>query len=94
LPQRAQAELRDDADLCALFPSRGRIPLLVTRVRVTASSFHRVRPFLRSELWNPASWPAPMAISLGEEIAEAGGLEGTSVAQYDAGVAGRYESDL
>jgi PPOX class probable FMN-dependent enzyme len=89
-----EAELRDDADLCALFPSRGRIPLLVVRVRVTACYFHCAKAFLRSELWNPASWPARMAISLGQEIAEEGGLEGTSVAEFDAGVDGRYKTDL
>ncbi len=89
-----EAELRDDSDLCEAFTSRGKRALLVTRVRVTECYFHCAKAFLRSALWKPETWPERMAISFGEEIAEENGLQGVSVEHFDAGVRGRYETDL
>jgi PPOX class probable FMN-dependent enzyme len=89
-----EAELRDDADLCQSFRSRDRTPPLVWRVRVTSCYFHCAKAFLRSALWRPETWPATVPVSLGEEIAEEGGLEGTTAADFDAGVARRYRTDL
>lgn len=88
------AQLLDDRELCESFVQRDKPALLVTRVRVTECYFHCAKAFLRSDLWNPASWPAPVKISFGEEIAEGGGLESRQIEDFDAGVQGRYRTDL
>lgn len=88
------AELLDDADLCTTFIERGRPAVLVMRVRVMRAYFHCAKAFLRSQLWKPETWPAPMAISFGREIAEEGGMPADAADQFDAGVAERYRTDL
>ena len=88
------AQLLDDRELCESFVERDKPALLVTRVRVTECYFHCAKAFLRSDLWNPASWPAPVKISFGEEIAEGGGLESQQIEGFDAAVRARYRTDL
>ena len=89
-----RAELTDDLDLCEQFTERGQRALLVMRVRVTQVYFHCAKAFLRSRVWQPETWPAPVPVSFGAEIAEAGGLAPTDVAGFDQAVAGRYRTDL
>lgn len=89
-----EAEIRDDVDLRDSLTVRGKSALLVVRVRATECYFHCAKAFLRSELWNPDTWPERMSISFGEEIAEEGGLEGGAIAEFDAGVRRRYRTDL
>ena len=91
---RGEAELLDDAALCAKVPARGNKALLVIRVRVTECYFHCAKAFLRSDLWNPQSWPENMNISFGEEIAEGGGIGRESIREFDQAVASRYKTDL
>jgi uncharacterized protein len=88
------AELLDDPELCESFIERDKPALLVTRIRVTEAYFHCAKAFLRSELWNPARWPEAIKISFGEEIASEGGMAKEEIATFDAGVAGRYRTDL
>ena len=89
-----QAELLDDAELCNRFVERGRPALLVMRIRIAGCYFHCAKAFLRSALWQPATWPERMPVSFGAEIAANGGLETSEVAAFDAAVQGRYRSDL
>ena len=91
---QGQAELLDDADLCAKVPARGNKALLVIRVRVAECYFHCAKAFLRSDLWNPQTWPEKISISFGQEIAESGGITPESIPEFDQAVAGRYKSDL
>jgi len=91
---QGEAELLDDAQLCAKLPARGSSALLVIRVRVTECYFHCAKAFLRSGLWRPETWPEKIAISFGAEIAESGGLGRESIGEFDQAVAGRYKSDL
>jgi len=91
---QGEAELLDDAQLCAKLPARGSSALLVIRVRVTECYFHCAKAFLRSGLWRPETWPEKIAISFGAEIAESGGLGRESIGEFDRAVAGRYKSDL
>lgn len=88
------AELTDDADLCESFIERGQRALLVMRVRVTQVYFHCAKAFLRSRVWEPESWPEPVPVSFGAEIAEAGGLPAAEIEGFDQAVAGRYRTDL
>ena len=91
---QGEAELLDDAALCAMVPARGSKALLVIRVRVSECYFHCAKAFLRSELWKPETWQDKMAISFGEEIAESGGIGRESIREFDEAVAGRYKTDL
>jgi len=91
---QGEAELFDDAELCAKVSARGSKALLVIRVRVTECYFHCAKAFLRSDLWNPETWPEKMAISFGAEIAESGGIGRESIREFDQAVAGRYKTDL
>ena len=91
---QGEAELLDDASLCAKVAARGSSALLVIRVRVTECYFHCAKAFLRSDLWNYATWPEKLAISFGEEIAQSGGIARDAIPQFDQAVAGRYKSDL
>ena len=91
---QGEAELLDDAALCAKAPARGSSALLVIRVRVSECYFHCAKAFLRGELWNPETWPQKMTVSFGEEIAESGGIARRAIAEFDQAVAGRYKTDL
>jgi PPOX class probable FMN-dependent enzyme len=91
---QGEAELLDDAELCERFVERGRPAVLVVRIRVTGCYFHCAKAFLRSALWNPATWPARVAVSFGAEIAANGGLDAGEIAAFDAAVQGRYRTDL
>lgn len=88
------AELLDDRALCESFVERGKPALLVMRVRVAQAYFHCAKAFLRAELWKPESWPEPVKISFGKEIAEEGGMATDAIESFDAAVAGRYKTDL
>jgi PPOX class probable FMN-dependent enzyme len=91
---QGEAELLDDAALCAKVPARGSKALLVIRVRVTECYFHCAKSFLRSDLWKPETWPEKMTISFGEEIAEGGGIGREAIRQFDQAVAERCKTDL
>ncbi|MEO8005418.1 MAG: MSMEG_1061 family FMN-dependent PPOX-type flavoprotein [Betaproteobacteria bacterium] len=91
---QGNAELLDDIALCEKVYARGAKALLVIRVRVTECYFHCAKAFLRSDLWNPETWPEKITISFGEEIAESGGMDRAIIDEFDRGVAGRYKTDL
>ena len=91
---QGHAELLDDAGLCEKVYARGAKALLVIRVRITECYFHCAKAFLRSDLWNPDTWPEKITISFGAEIAESGGIDRTIIDEFDRGVAGRYKTDL
>jgi PPOX class probable FMN-dependent enzyme len=91
---QGNAELLDDAALCEKVYARGAKALLVIRVRVTECYCQCAKAFLRSDLWNPETWPEKITISFGEEIAESGGMERAIIDEFDRGVAGRYKTDL
>jgi PPOX class probable FMN-dependent enzyme len=91
---QGEAELLDDAALCAKLLGRGSKALLVIRVRVTECYFHCAKAFLRSDLWIPETWPEKMTISFGEEIAQSGGIGRESIREFDQAVAGRNKTDL
>jgi len=89
------AELDDDAQLCASFVERGRPALLIMRIRVQRCYFHCAKAFLRSRLWDHASWPeTALRVSFGQEIAQAGALAPEAIEPFDQGVQERYRTDL
>ena len=88
------AELLDDPEVCEKLSMRGNKALLAIRVSVTECYFHCAKAFLRSDLWNPDTWPEKMAISFGEEIAARGGMAPEAAPEFDRGVRERYKTDL
>ena len=55
---------------------------------------HCAKALLRSQLWQSKTWPDPIKISFGKEIAENSGADEQFIKQVDEAVAGRYISDL
>jgi len=88
------AELLDDPEVCEKLSMRGNKALLAIRVSVTECYFHCAKAFLRSDLWNPDTWPEKMTISFGEEIAARGGMAPEAAPEFDRGVRERYKTDL
>src|SRR5260370_14728012 len=52
------ATLSDDPDLLVRLSAPGAPALLAIRLTVRECLFHRAQAFIRSQLWNPESWPA------------------------------------
>lgn len=65
--------IKDDADLCAKFESRGRPAELVLAVEIETCFFHCAKAFKRSQTWQPDSWGEPVRISFGDIIARNSG---------------------
>ncbi len=61
--------IKDDADLCAKFESRGRPAELVLEVKIETCFFHCAKAFKRSQTWQPDTWGEPMRLSFGDIIA-------------------------
>jgi len=53
-----RASIHDDAALRARFETRGRLPITVLRIEADEVFLHCAKAFLRSRLWDPATWPA------------------------------------
>jgi PPOX class probable FMN-dependent enzyme len=81
-----RAELRTDPELLARLSARGQPALLAIRVRVERCFFHCARAFLRAELWNPESWPEPVRISFGRQIAPRIGGDAKLAEAIDANI--------
>lgn len=88
------AELSDDPALGTELSARGSPALLIMKVQVEACYFHCAKAFLRAGLWQSETWPSPVHVSFGKEIAQRGGLDVAQVAEFDAGVQARYRTDL
>ena len=84
------AEITVDPDTLQRLSARGQPALLAIRVRVEQCFFHCARAFLRSQLWNPATWPAPQRISFGTLLAAKLGAEPQVAAQIDQVIADSY----
>ncbi len=91
---QGNAVLTDDPALCEQLSARGSRALLAMKVTVESCYFHCAKAFLRSQLWSPETWPRPLTVSFGEEIAEEGGVARENIAAFDAGVRSRYKTDL
>ncbi|PKF63588.1 hypothetical protein CW745_01715 [Psychromonas sp. psych-6C06] len=80
--------------LCKKLASDSHNALLAMQVSVDNAYFHCAKALLRSQLWESNSWPEPIKISFGKEIAENSGADTQFIKQVDDAVAGRYETDL
>lgn len=87
------AEIYDDPEILSELGSADRPTLLAIRVRISRCFFHCGRSFLRSDVWNPNSWPKKVKVSFGKIIASQTGGDSTLAAQVDQRVEdgnGRY----
>jgi PPOX class probable FMN-dependent enzyme len=81
-----RAELRTDPELLDRLAARGQPALLGIRVHVERCFFHCARAFLRAELWSPDSWPEPLRISFGRQLAPRLGGDDKLAAAIDANI--------
>jgi uncharacterized protein len=89
------AELVTDQALCEQLTSRGNPALLLLKITVTQAYFHCGKAFIRSNLWNPESWPTEETrVSFGKEIGDNIGKDQAFVKDLDAQVVERYKDAL
>lgn len=66
---RGTVVLRDDRAVRERFTVGGRLPALVLEMSVRTAFLHCAKAYMRSRLWDPASWPAERPVpSMGEMI--------------------------
>ncbi len=63
-------QLYQGEELCGRFTANGKPALLVMQVEVKECFFHCAKAFKRSKTWDASSWPEPMKVSFGEQIAK------------------------
>jgi PPOX class probable FMN-dependent enzyme len=80
--------------ICKKLASDSHSALLVLEITVKNAYFHCAKALLRSQLWQSNTWPDPIKISFGREIAENSGADDQFIKQVDEAVAGRYITDL
>eukprot|EP01051_Picozoa_sp_SAG22_P018186 SAG22_NODE_2989_length_2045_cov_2.700411_4_plen_94_part_00 len=62
-----RATLRKDAELLRRLAARGIDATLAIRIDISYAFFHCAKAYMRSRLWEPASWPQePYAVSFGQ----------------------------
>ncbi|WP_413699367.1 hypothetical protein ACLKMH_18085 [Psychromonas sp. KJ10-10] len=80
--------------ICKKLASESHDALLVLEVTVINAYFHCAKALLRSQLWESNTWPDPIKISFGKEIAENSGADEQFIDQVDEAVEGHYQTDL
>jgi hypothetical protein len=89
-----EGKLTADADLCERFAVQGRPALSVLIVKVRGVYMHCAKAFIRSQLWDPASWPDRSEMpSLGQILRDQLALAASSE-EVDAGLAEAYRTNL
>lgn len=89
-----RAELTADPEVLARLEQRGQPALLAIRVHVEQVFFHCAKAFKRSQLWQPASWPANLRISFGKLLAKKLGAGDDAAEKIDAAVEEDYRTGL
>ena len=90
---RGRARLVRDADLLDRMVVRGNRPLLAMLVEVESVFFHCAKAFLRSQLWEPATW-APEALPPRAAIAKAQEARDVDLAELERHYGERYAAGL
>ena len=89
-----QAEICIDPELMKLFEHDGRLPISVMTVKVQEVYLHCAKAFMRSELWNPATFMERSSFpSFGAMLKDHAALE-DSAADIDRHLAERYKATL
>jgi uncharacterized protein len=88
------AELTRDPALLDSLAARGKPALLVLRIRVEECFFHCGKAFVRSELWNPTTWPEGYRVNLGKQLAPRLGGGDELAAQIEEKLVEGYKTRL
>ncbi len=88
------AELSADPALLERLAARGAPAQLVIRVSVRECFFHCAKAFLRSQLWEPASWGERISFSWGKYLAAKAGAGEEIAHKIDQAVERDYKSNL
>ncbi len=78
-----RASIVRDPALLASLAAKGKTPLVALGVEVEECYFHCPKAFRRSELWEPARWPAPDALpSMACILYDQVGADGKTLEEY------------
>jgi uncharacterized protein len=88
------AELIADPALLTRLSARGTPAQLAIRVAVRECFFHCAKAFIRSQLWKPESWQAPVRISWGKYLAAKTGASAEVATKIDRAVEQDYKNNL
>eukprot|EP00927_Polykrikos_kofoidii_P066305 TRINITY_DN61932_c0_g1_i1.p1 TRINITY_DN61932_c0_g1~~TRINITY_DN61932_c0_g1_i1.p1 ORF type:complete len:253 (+),score=32.15 TRINITY_DN61932_c0_g1_i1:75-833(+) len=87
-----RASLSRDPSLCRLCAAGGQDALLVIRLAITECFYHCAKSLIRSQLWNPATWPTDrFKVPLGKQMAEKSGESARWAQELEAGMAQRLK---
>jgi PPOX class probable FMN-dependent enzyme len=87
------ATIHDDPAFLEKCARNGRLPLTVIRVAVEEVFLHCAKSFLRSQLWQPESWPETRPVPpMGQMIRDHAGIDGP--AESEAETIARYRKAL
>jgi PPOX class probable FMN-dependent enzyme len=88
------AELTVEPAVLERLAARGSAAHLAIRLTVRECFFHCAKAFMRSQLWHPESWSAPVKISWGEYLAAKMGASDDTAKQIDNFVEQDYKTNL
>jgi PPOX class probable FMN-dependent enzyme len=88
------AELTADPALLERLSARGTPAQLAMRVTVRECFFHCAKAFIRSQLWNPETWPVRKQISWGKYLASKVGASEEVAMKIDEHVQEDYKNNL
>ena len=87
------ARLRDEPAFTDLFVQERQRPKLVIEVHVQEAYLHCAKAFMRSELWQPETWPARDALpTMGQMIRDQ--MRADTTLESDAETLARYRAQL
>ena len=86
--------LNRDPEVLALLAARGKPATLALRVDVAEAFFHCAKAFIRSNLWQPESWPERHRVSFGEMFARQRNQPEEVAAAVDEMIAADYRENL
>ncbi|MDM0114835.1 pyridoxamine 5'-phosphate oxidase family protein [Variovorax sp. J22R133] len=87
------ARLRDEAAFVDVFAQERQRPKLVIEVQIEEAYLHCAKAFMRSELWQPATWPSRDALpTMNQMIRDQ--TQGQTAAESQAGMLARYREQL
>jgi len=89
-----RAELTADPVLLERLAARGKPAVLAIRVHVEECFYHCAKAFIRSKLWDPASWSERLRVSFGQMAVKRMKLDDEVAAQFDAAVEEDYRNNL
>ena len=88
------AELTTDPEILECLSARGKTPVVAIRVNIKRVYYHCAKAFIRSQLWQPDTWPKRLRISFGKMLAAKMGGDTEMAEQIDEFVEQDYQTNL